>query len=83
MDIWDEFEVTVNSDNDAPVIKTSNKVGVLCLSILKLNECSLNVEISWSSVFQEITTILKELMRVQRQLESESSQPDPAINNTS
>ncbi|XP_056272754.1 centrosomal protein of 170 kDa protein B-like isoform X4 [Pseudoliparis swirei] len=41
MDIWEEFEVKINSDN-APVIKTANK---------------------------EITTILKELKRVQRQLE--------------
>ncbi|XP_031703528.1 centrosomal protein of 170 kDa protein B isoform X1 [Anarrhichthys ocellatus] len=42
MDIWEEIEATVKSDNDVPVIKTSNK---------------------------EIASILKELGRVQRQLE--------------
>ncbi|XP_045918036.1 centrosomal protein of 170 kDa protein B isoform X6 [Micropterus dolomieu] len=42
MDIWEEIETKVNSDNNFPVVKTSNK---------------------------EITSILKELRRVQRQLE--------------
>ncbi|XP_075874447.1 centrosomal protein of 170 kDa protein B isoform X3 [Nelusetta ayraudi] len=42
MDIWQEIEARVNSDNDLPVVKTSNK---------------------------EITSILTELRRVQRQLE--------------
>ncbi|XP_019130700.2 centrosomal protein of 170 kDa protein B isoform X1 [Larimichthys crocea] len=42
MDIWQDIEAKVNSDNDVPVVKTSNK---------------------------EITSILKELRRVQRQLE--------------
>lgn len=27
MDIWEEIEAKVNSENDAPVVKTSNKVG--------------------------------------------------------
>lgn len=27
MDIWEEIEVKVNSENDIPVVKTSNKVG--------------------------------------------------------
>lgn len=30
MDIWEEIEAKVNSENDVPVIKTSNKVGDLC-----------------------------------------------------
>ncbi|XP_034419129.1 centrosomal protein of 170 kDa protein B isoform X2 [Cyclopterus lumpus] len=51
MDIWEEFEATVNSDNDVPVIKTSNK---------------------------EITTILKELKRVQRQLEVFNTVMEPS-----
>ncbi|XP_054470179.1 centrosomal protein of 170 kDa protein B isoform X2 [Anoplopoma fimbria] len=42
MDVWEEIEAKVNSDNDDPVIKTTNK---------------------------EITSILKELRGVQRQLE--------------
>ncbi|XP_069008099.1 centrosomal protein of 170 kDa protein B isoform X1 [Embiotoca jacksoni] len=42
VDIWEEIEAKVDSDNDVPVVKTSNK---------------------------EITSILKELRRVQRQLE--------------
>ena len=41
MDIWEEIEAKVNSDNDVPVIKTSNKVGDLCLSVFKLNVCQL------------------------------------------
>ncbi|XP_056867773.1 centrosomal protein of 170 kDa protein B isoform X3 [Takifugu flavidus] len=50
MDIWEEIEVKVNSENDVPVVKTSNK---------------------------EITSILKELMRVQRQLEVINTVMDP------
>ncbi|KAM4624950.1 centrosomal protein of 170 kDa protein B [Polymixia lowei] len=42
MDVWEEIESKINSENDAPALKTSNK---------------------------EITSILKELRRVQRQLE--------------
>ncbi|XP_058470917.1 centrosomal protein of 170 kDa protein B isoform X2 [Solea solea] len=42
VDIWEQMEAIINSDNDIPVIKTGNK---------------------------EITSILKELRRVQRQLE--------------
>lgn len=41
MDIWQEIEAKVNSDKDVPVVKTSNKVGDLCLSISKLNVCQL------------------------------------------
>ncbi|XP_060938500.1 centrosomal protein of 170 kDa protein B [Limanda limanda] len=41
-DIWEQIEAKMNSDNDVPVVKTSNK---------------------------EITSILKELRRVQQQLE--------------
>lgn len=37
MDIWQEIEAKVKSDNDVPVVKTSNKVGDLCVSIFKLN----------------------------------------------
>ncbi|XP_068577698.1 centrosomal protein of 170 kDa protein B isoform X2 [Cebidichthys violaceus] len=51
MDIWDEIEAKVNSDNDVPVIKTSNK---------------------------EITSILKELRRVQRQLEVFNTVMEPS-----
>ncbi|KAM9341296.1 centrosomal protein of 170 kDa protein B [Symphorus nematophorus] len=50
-DIWQEIEAKVNSDNDVPVVKTSNK---------------------------EITTILKELRRVQRQLEVINSVMEPS-----
>ncbi|XP_053701277.1 centrosomal protein of 170 kDa protein B [Synchiropus splendidus] len=42
LDVWEEIEAKVNSDNSAPGVKTSNK---------------------------EISSILKELSRVQRQLE--------------
>uniref|UniRef100_UPI003AB0A780 centrosomal protein of 170 kDa protein B isoform X1 n=1 Tax=Centroberyx gerrardi TaxID=166262 RepID=UPI003AB0A780 len=42
MDVWEEIEAKIGSENDVPVLKTSNK---------------------------EITSILKELRRVQRQLE--------------
>ncbi|XP_078133287.1 centrosomal protein of 170 kDa protein B isoform X4 [Sander vitreus] len=51
MDIWEEIEAKVNSDNDVPVIKTSNK---------------------------EITSILKELRRVQRQLEVINTVMEPS-----
>lgn len=34
MDIWEETEAKVNSDNDVPVNNSSNKVG---FSIFKLN----------------------------------------------
>nr|XP_033498483.1 centrosomal protein of 170 kDa protein B isoform X1 [Epinephelus lanceolatus] len=51
MDIWEEIEAKVNSDNDVPVVKTSNK---------------------------EITSILKELRRVQRQLEVINTVMDPS-----
>ncbi|XP_044021464.1 centrosomal protein of 170 kDa protein B isoform X2 [Siniperca chuatsi] len=51
MDIWEEIETKVNSDNDVPVVKTSNK---------------------------EITSILKELRRVQRQLEVINTVMEPS-----
>ncbi|XP_028421883.1 centrosomal protein of 170 kDa protein B isoform X1 [Perca flavescens] len=51
MDIWEEIEAKVNSDNDVPVIKTSNK---------------------------EIASILKELRRVQRQLEVINTVMEPS-----
>ncbi|XP_034713869.1 centrosomal protein of 170 kDa protein B isoform X2 [Etheostoma cragini] len=51
MDIWEEIEAKVNSDNDVPVIKTSNK---------------------------EITSILKELRRVQQQLEVINTVMEPS-----
>ncbi|XP_040915969.1 centrosomal protein of 170 kDa protein B isoform X2 [Toxotes jaculatrix] len=51
VDIWEEIEAKVNSDNDVPVVKTSNK---------------------------EITSILKELRRVQRQLEVINTVMDPS-----
>lgn len=41
MDIWQDIEAKVNSDNDVPVVKTSNKVSDLCVSIFKLNVCQL------------------------------------------
>lgn len=73
MDIWEEIEVKVNSENNIPPVKTSNKVGGskkmsgrhVCQAVL----CS---ELLCTSEFQEITSILKELMRVQRQLEGKS-----------
>lgn len=51
MDIWQDIEAKVNSDNEVPVVKTSNK---------------------------EITTILKELKRVQRQLEVINTVMEPS-----
>lgn len=51
MDVWEEIESKVNSDNDVPVVKTSNK---------------------------EITSILKELRRVQRQLEVINTVVEPS-----
>uniref|UniRef100_A0A3B5BIK3 Centrosomal protein 170B n=1 Tax=Stegastes partitus TaxID=144197 RepID=A0A3B5BIK3_9TELE len=51
VDIWEEIEAKVNSENDIPVVKTSNK---------------------------EITTILKELRRVQRQLEVINTVMEPS-----
>ncbi|XP_023146634.2 centrosomal protein of 170 kDa protein B isoform X2 [Amphiprion ocellaris] len=51
VDIWEEIEARVNSDNDAPVVKTSNK---------------------------EITAILRELRRVQRQLEVINTVMEPS-----
>lgn len=39
MDIWQDIEAKVNSDNDVPVVKTSNKVGDLSLPIFELNAC--------------------------------------------
>ncbi|CAJ1073807.1 centrosomal protein of 170 kDa protein B isoform X2 [Xyrichtys novacula] len=62
MDIWQDIEAKVNSDNEVPVVKTSNK---------------------------EITSILKELRRVQRQLEvintvmEPSEQPEASRNSAS
>lgn len=38
VDIWQEIEAKVNSDDEGPVVKTSNKVGDLCLSISKSNQ---------------------------------------------
>lgn len=37
-DIWQEIEAKVNSEDEVPVVKTSNKVGDLCLSISKSNQ---------------------------------------------
>ncbi|KAM9842791.1 centrosomal protein of 170 kDa protein B [Aulostomus maculatus] len=51
MDVWQEIEAKVNSDSDAPVVKTSSK---------------------------EITSILKELRRVQRQLEVINTVMEPS-----
>ncbi|XP_071354761.1 centrosomal protein of 170 kDa protein B isoform X2 [Trachinotus anak] len=51
VDIWEEIEAKVNSDNDVPVVKTSNK---------------------------EIMSILKELRRVQRQLEVINTVMEPS-----
>ncbi|XP_073339060.1 centrosomal protein of 170 kDa protein B isoform X1 [Pagrus major] len=51
MEIWQEIEAKVNSDNDVPIVKTSNK---------------------------EITSILKELRRVQRQLEVINTVMEPS-----
>ncbi|XP_068194177.1 centrosomal protein of 170 kDa protein B isoform X2 [Antennarius striatus] len=51
MDIWQEIEANINSDNDVPAVKTSNKV---------------------------ITSILKELRRVQRQLEVINTVVEPS-----
>ncbi|XP_030574758.1 centrosomal protein of 170 kDa protein B isoform X2 [Archocentrus centrarchus] len=51
MDIWEEIEAKVNSENNVPVVKTSNK---------------------------EITSILKELRRVQRQLEVINTVMEPS-----
>ncbi|KAM3871509.1 centrosomal protein of 170 kDa protein B [Diretmus argenteus] len=51
MDVWEEIEAKMNSENDVPVLKTSNK---------------------------EITSILKELRRVQRQLEVINSVIEPS-----
>ncbi|XP_028250880.1 centrosomal protein of 170 kDa protein B isoform X2 [Parambassis ranga] len=51
MDIWEEIEAKVNSDNDVPVVKTPNK---------------------------EISSILKELRRVQRQLEVINTVMEPS-----
>ncbi|XP_056249565.1 centrosomal protein of 170 kDa protein B [Seriola aureovittata] len=51
VDIWEEIEAKVNSDNDVPVVKTSNK---------------------------EIMSILKELKRVQRQLEVINTVMEPS-----
>lgn len=77
MDVWEEVDSKINSDNDVPVVKTSNKVGDEFLCNFKLNICQLLlcVELSQTSVFQEITSILKELRRVQRQLEGKSLRP--------
>ncbi|XP_070698002.1 centrosomal protein of 170 kDa protein B isoform X2 [Pempheris klunzingeri] len=52
MDIWQEIEAKVNSDNDVPVLKTSNK---------------------------ETMSILKELSRVQRQLEVINTVMEPSV----
>ncbi|XP_029316034.1 centrosomal protein of 170 kDa protein B isoform X2 [Cottoperca gobio] len=51
MDIWENIDAKVNSDNDVPVVKTSNK---------------------------EITSILKELRKVQRQLEVINTVMEPS-----
>ncbi|XP_036981283.1 centrosomal protein of 170 kDa protein B isoform X4 [Acanthopagrus latus] len=51
VDIWQEIEAKVNSDNDVPNVKTSNK---------------------------EISSILKELRRVQRQLEVINTVMEPS-----
>ncbi|XP_034003103.1 centrosomal protein of 170 kDa protein B isoform X2 [Trematomus bernacchii] len=51
VDIWEEIDAKVNSDNDVPVVKSANK---------------------------EITSILKELRRVQRQLEVINTVMEPS-----
>lgn len=73
MEVWEEIEAKVNSDNDVPVVKTSNKVGDWCVSFqTKFMVMNLVIKLSQASAFQEITSILKELRRVQCQLEGES-----------
>ncbi|XP_056151592.1 centrosomal protein of 170 kDa protein B [Lampris incognitus] len=54
MDVWEEIEAKINSENDVPILKTSNK---------------------------EIASILKELRRVQRQLEVINTiiEPPPVV----
>ncbi|MEQ2234081.1 hypothetical protein ILYODFUR_028275, partial [Ilyodon furcidens] len=50
-DVWEEIEAKINTENEVPILKTSNK---------------------------EITSILKELRRVQRQLEVINTIVEPA-----
>lgn len=70
MEVWEEIEAKVISDNDVPVVKTHNKVSDSFQS--KFVVMILGIKLSQASVFQEITSILKELKRVQCQLEGES-----------
>ncbi|MCQ6512997.1 hypothetical protein NPN18_24840, partial [Vibrio parahaemolyticus] len=50
---WEDLEARINSENEVPILKTSNK---------------------------EISSILKELRRVQKQLEVINAIVDPSLN---
>ncbi|NXM94803.1 C170B protein, partial [Sylvia borin] len=56
---WEEMEAKINSENEVPILKTSNKLAI----------CK-----------QEISSILKELRRVQKQLEVINAIIDPTGN---
>lgn len=73
MDVWEDIEAKVNCDTNGPVVKTSNKVSDLLQA--KYMEICITFKLSETSLFQEISSILKELRRVQRQLEGEALPP--------
>lgn len=74
-DIWEEIEAKINAENEVPILKTSNKVPLL-ISQCKWEMCDVSTTVTFCPIscfiFQEITSILKELRRVQRQLEGTS-----------
>ncbi|XP_034078204.1 centrosomal protein of 170 kDa protein B isoform X3 [Gymnodraco acuticeps] len=82
VDIWEEIDAKANSDNDVPVVKSANKVRDSCLSTFKLKCVPIIAyrigSLNWTFVLQEITSILKELRRVQRQLEVINTVMEPS-----
>ena len=74
---WDEIENKLRSESDIPLLKTSNKVQK-CLShsivILKKIAVLLGANSYFPSSLQEISSILLELKRVEKQLQGKKKQ---------
>lgn len=82
-EVWEEIEAKINAENEVPILKTSNKVPLQTIEYKQSGS-----DVSTAGTFcpvscfmlQEITSILKELRRVQRQLEGTSTFDFPCFN---
>lgn len=73
---WEELEARINSENEVPILKTSNKVRAAPAAAKQPPGCrewgvpvAVLLHAPPPTHFQEISSILKELRRVQKQLE--------------